>query len=176
MYGSHWEISNPSVHGFVFEWDILTRLQKFKHLTLTNPHGDEITWMITKYACLAEFSRNGVTADRLLVCPEKWNHPEYDGMYIYRDQQQGVHLVAWNASEATTHSGKVSKLVAMLEAFSQREHNAINFVSVRFLFLVPTDEVHNFQLPSASDNLLARQQHAAWGFQGFEVFGTSRSE
>lgn len=70
----------------------------------------------------------------------------------------------------------LSKLVTTLEVFSRREQNAIGFSSVRFVFLVTAHKVHNFHLPSASDNLLARQQLAAWEFQGFEVLGTSRSD
>jgi hypothetical protein len=110
----------------------------------------------------------------MLVCPEKWNHPEYDGLYIYHDLE-GRHLVAWNASEVKNHKGKVSKLVTMLEQFSQRPVNAIDFDSARFLFLVPKGELDGFKLPSDADNLLARQQLTAWGFPGFEVRGTPRT-
>lgn len=34
MYASSWVRKNPSVHGFVFEWDILTRLRNFKTLSV----------------------------------------------------------------------------------------------------------------------------------------------
>ena len=109
-----------------------------------------------------------------MVRPEKWNHPEYDGLYIYRDVQGGLHLVAWNASEATTHSGKVSKLVALLLSLSMRDdEDAIDFQSVRFLFIVPNQHVNDFSLPSGSDALLAKQQFRKkqWNFPGFEVWG-----
>jgi hypothetical protein len=107
MYSSHWVQHNPSVHGLVFEWDILTRLDKLKQLHLTDINGDESMWTVAKTVRLTEFARTGMTQERLLVCPEKWNHPEYDGLYVYRDTQ-GTQLVAWNASEATTHTGKVA--------------------------------------------------------------------
>jgi hypothetical protein len=107
MYSSHWVQHNPSVHGLVFEWDILTRLDKLKQLHLSDINGDESMWTVAKTVRLTEFARTGMTQERLLVCPEKWNHPEYDGLYVYRDTQ-GTQLVAWNASEATTHTGKVA--------------------------------------------------------------------
>ena len=71
MYSSHWVQDNPSVHGFVFEWDILTRLEKRKSLTLTHLDGSESTWTISKTARLFEFFRHGMTSHRMLVCPEK---------------------------------------------------------------------------------------------------------
>ena len=111
----------------------------------------------------------------MLVCPEKWNHPEYDGLFINCDHQ-GMHLVAWNASKAQKHKGSVSKLVTMLEQFSQREENTINFVSVRFIFIVPTNDLHGFKLPNNSEDLFAKQQLTSYGFSGFDVLGTSPSE
>ena len=174
MYSSSWVQNNPSVHGFVFEWDILTRLGKFKKLDITDIGGNTATWTIQKNVRLAELARNGMTADCMLVCPEKWNHPEYDGLYVYRDKED-LHLVAWNASEATTHTGNVSGLVVMLEALSQRVENPINFASIRFLFLVPHEGLHQFRMPNDSYSLLARQQLAAWSFPGFEVWGTPPS-
>ncbi|KAL3915119.1 MAG: hypothetical protein SGILL_005796, partial [Bacillariaceae sp.] len=107
MYSSHWVQNNPSVHGFVFEWDIITRLQKHNSFTLTDMDGSESTWRITRTARLAEFLHHGMADDQqLLVLPEKWNHPEFDGLYIHRDEDLRLHLVAWNASEAATHTGK----------------------------------------------------------------------
>lgn len=176
MYSSHWVQNNPSVHGFVFEWDIITQLKTHKSLTLTDADGSEIAWRITKTVRLAEFLRHGLADDQqLLVVPEKWNHPEFDGLYIYCDEDQHLHLVAWNASEAATHSGKVSKLLLLLESLSQREAESINFATVRFLFLVPLESLRGFKMPSSSHCLLARQQLAAWSFGGFEVFGTPRT-
>lgn len=174
MYSSHWVNNNPAVHGFVFEWDILTRLEKFKSLTLTDVHGSNTTWSITKSVRLSEVLYHGITADKTLVCPEKWNHPEFDGLYIHKDHG-GLHLVAWNASEASTHSGSVSKLVVLLESLSQREVESINFVNVRFLFLVPVETLASFKMPRDSQRLLARQQLAAWSFADFEVYGTTRT-
>ena len=84
--------------------------------------------------------------------------------------------MAWNASEAETHSGRVSKLLATLESLSQRDVDSINFASVRFLFLVPIDSLHDFKLPTRSQQLLAQQQLAAWSFGGFEVFGATRTD
>lgn len=165
MYSSHWVQNNPSVHGFVFEWDIITRLQKRNSLTLTAKDGSESTWRITKTTRLAEFVHHGMADDQqLLVLPEKWNQPEFDGLYIHRDEDRRLHLVAWNASEATTHSGTVSKLLILLESLSQREAESINFATVRFLFLVPLERLNDFKMPSDSDCLLARQHFAAWSF------------
>ena len=176
MYSSHWVQNNPSVHGFVFELDIITRLQKQNSLTLT-VGSSESMWTITKTVRLAEFLRRGIADDEhLLVLPEKWNHPEFDGLYIYRDEDRHFHLVAWNASEAATHSGNVSKLLVMLKSLSQREAESINFATVRFLFLVPLESLRNFNMPSSSQCLLAKQQLAAWSFGGFEVGGTTRTQ
>ena len=176
MYSSHWVQNNPSVHGFVFEWDIITQLQKNNSLTLT-VGSLESTWTITKTVRLEEFLRHGIADDeQLLVLPEKWNHPEYDGLYIYKDGDRHLHLVAWNASEAATHSGSVSKLLVMLESLSQREAESINFDTVRFLFLVPHERLLNFKMPPSSQCLLAKQQLTAWSFGGFEVGGTARTQ
>jgi len=175
MYTSGWVQGNPSVHGFVFEWDIITRLNKFKSLTVVDSLGTEIVWQITRTQRLAEFLRGGAPQHNVLVCPEKWNHPEYDGLYIFLEN--GVlHLIAWNASEATTHTGSVRSLLVMLESLSRRDRNQINFATLRFVFLVPRVQMDEFRLPNDSASLLARQQLAAWGFMGFEVCGTERSE
>lgn len=112
MHSSHWVNSNPAVHGFVFEQNILPRLEKFKLLTLTDVHGLNTTWSITKSVRLSEVLHHGIAADKTLVCPEKWNHPRFDGVCVH-DNQGGPHLVAWNALEASTHSGNVSKLIAL---------------------------------------------------------------
>jgi hypothetical protein len=111
----------------------------------------------------------------ILVLPEKWNSSEFDGLYIHGDTAGGLHLVAWNASEATTHLGNVSKLLVMLESLSRREAESINFATVRFLFLVPLESLPYFKMPSTSQCLLAEQQLAAWSFGGFEVGGVSRT-
>ena len=174
MYSSHWVNKNPAVHGFVFEWDILTRLEKFKSLTLTDMNGSSITWSITQSVRLSEVFNHGITADKTLVYPEKWNHPEFDGLYIHNVNGY-LHLVAWNASEASTHSGSVSNLVVFLESLSQREAGSIDFVNVRFLFLVPVQTLASFKMPSDSQRLLARQQLQAWSFTDFEVYGTRRT-
>ena len=115
-----------------------------------------------------------ITADKTMVCPEKWNHPEFDGLYIHNVNGY-LHLVAWNASEASTHSGSVSNLVVFLESLSQREAGSIDFVNVRFLFLVPVQTLASFKMPSDSQRLLARQQLQAWSFTDFEVYGTRRT-
>ena len=56
------------------------------------------------------------------------------GMCIYWDAR-GLRLVALNASEARTHSGTSSKLVTSLISLSIRDVDAIDFQSVRFLFI-----------------------------------------
>ena len=136
MYSSRWVQSNPSVHGFVFEWDLLTRLEKEQTLALINLGDPKIqwTWTLSQMLPLTEFNLNGVRSARTIVFPEKWNHPEYDGLYIHQDEQEQTHLVAWNAWEAKTHSGKVEKLRVMLQQWAQRTATSITFASVRFLF------------------------------------------
>ena len=176
MYSSHWVQNNPSVHRFVFERDIITRLQKHNSLTLT-VGSSESTWTITNTVRLAEFLRHGLPDDeQFLVLPEKWNHPEFDGLYIHQNGDGHLHLVAWNASEAATHSGNVAKLLVLLESLSQREAEPINFATVRFLFLVPIESLRMFKMPSSSQCLRAKQQLQAWSFEGFEVGVTARTQ
>jgi hypothetical protein len=83
-------------------------------------------------------------------------------------------LIAWNASEAATHTGCVSSLVAMLE--SQRDTNPIIFATVRFVFLVTKAQMDALRFPNDSAFELARQQLADWDFMDFEVYGTENSE
>mmetsp|Transcript_3351 Transcript_3351/g.8517 ORF Transcript_3351/g.8517 Transcript_3351/m.8517 type:complete len:503 (+) Transcript_3351:170-1678(+) len=171
MYASRWVKSNPSVHGFVFEWDILTRLEGNQQLLFKDIGGNELMISVENTIRLAQFDISGMIGSRLLVCPEKWNHPEYDGLFITRDEQ-GLHVIAWNASEATTHSGSVAKLLVQLEFWAHRELNPIAFNSVRFLFLVPAQNLATFQMPSDVTCLAARKHLHAWNFQTFEVYGT----
>lgn len=186
MYRSRWIQKNPSLHGFVFEWDLLTRLQNKIELVLTRRAvGDEdpgapVSWTVSQVVPLDEFSRQGPTeAERVLVVPEKWNHPEYDGLYISREQD-GLHLVAWNASEAESHKGSVTKLYAMLLRWAQRNAKngevPIHFTTVRFFFIIPKETSAQFEGKSFSDQLLAKNQLNAWGFAGFEVWVTGRCD
>lgn len=170
MYRSPWVRDNPVVHGFVFEWDIITQIEKDRKLSLVDDQNLGITWTVDEDVPLATFLRDGITADRMLVRPEKWNQPDFDGLYIFQDEHGEKQLIAWNASEAADHKGNVSKLVTMLEELSQRETNAINFNGVRFVFIVPAEQRNGFRLSiSDSDNLLAKQQLHAWSFPGFEL-------
>ena len=174
MYSSHWVQNNPIVHGFVFEWDIITQMQKIKSLKVTQEDGSETTWTVEKTVRLAKFLHHGMLGkEHTLVLPEKWNYPEFDGLYIHDDSVGNLHLVAWNASKAATHSGSVSKLVMMLESLSQREAELIHFATVRFCLIVQITKMSSFQKPSDAQCLSARQQLAAWSFGGFEVCGTT---
>ena len=177
MYSSRWVQCNLSVHGFVFEWDLLTRLEKEQTLTRINLGDPKIqwTWTLSQMLPLTEFNRNGVRSARTIVFPEKWNHPEYDGLYIYQDEQEQTHLVAWNASEAKTHCGKVEKLRVMLQQWAQRTAKSITFASVRFLFIVPRGESNDFKWPSDSDRTQAKNLLGLWGFKDFEVWSACRS-
>lgn len=171
------------MHGFVFECDILTRIEKHQ-LVLTRKRPTQaigvpipdMTWPVEKKVELAVFSKDGARYDRTLVVPQKWNHPEYDGLYIERDGSNRLHLVAWNASEAKTHKGSVSKLVTMLTKWAQRTENPISFETLRFFFIVPKSDLPRFPGPNDSECLLAKKQLAAWNFQGFEIWGTDQSD
>lgn len=165
------------MHGLVFEWDLLTQLEKEQTLTLKKLGAPKIqwTWTLSQMLPLTEFNRNGVRSARTIVFPAKWNHPEYDGLYIHQDEQEQTHLVAWNASEAKTHRGKVNKLYEMLEQWAQRTETPITFASVRFLFIVPRGESNDFKWPSNSDRTLAKNLLRTWGFEDFEVWSACRS-
>lgn len=176
MYASSWPSNNPSVHDFIFEWDILTRLSTSQGLAVADAFGNEMEWQFAKIQRLAEFLCGGPPLQNVLVIPEKWNHPEYDSLCIFCDPDGTLHLIAWNASEAATHSGNASSLLVMLEALSQRVMNPINFATVWFVFLVPKMNMAQFRPPSDSASLLAMQQLVVWSFHGFEVYWTERSE
>jgi hypothetical protein len=175
MYRTPWVRENPSFHGFIFEWDTLTQIESTKRLVLQDGNGDETTWIVEESVPLAALVRRGISENvsRIMVLPQKWNHPEYDGLYISTDDHGHRHLVAWNASEAVTHSGRVNKLVILLDDLAQRVDTT--FASVRFIFIVPTDQMNEFSLPGGSEALLASQQLFSWSFAGFEVLGATPS-
>ena len=165
------------MHGFVFEWDIFVQLETAKQLNLSDSRGQQFTWLVDEDVSLHHFVTNGVTSSRMMIRPAKWNHPEYDGLYLTRDNEGKSHLVAWNASEAASHKGKVDKLVVLLQQLSVRTHQPISFDTVRFVFIVPELVLEAFELPSTSETLHARQvlSCANWGFTEFEVLGVKPS-
>ena len=178
MYNSPWVRNNPSVHGFVFEWDIFAQVQAKQKLELVTPEGHELTWSVDEDVTLEKFLADGVTSARTMVRPPKWNHPEFDGLLIERDDIAGInHLIAWNASEAATHKATVHNLVALLWELATRDEQPISFSSVRFIFIVPKNDLANFRLPSDQKTLEAKQAFsvAPWGFTQFEVLGATPS-
>jgi hypothetical protein len=52
MYNSQWVRENPSVHGFVFEWDIFVRVQSENFLELSDAKEQKIFWHVDKPVCL----------------------------------------------------------------------------------------------------------------------------
>ena len=86
-------------------------------------------------------------------------------------------MVAWNASEAVKHTGSVTKLRLLLQDLGNRlpADNPIVFDKVRFVFIVPTENIGVFQLPNDSAKLMARNQLMSWHFSGFEILGGKRT-
>ena len=179
FYRSSWVQGNPSVHGFVFEWDLLTQIQQNGSLSLSSGQESGMdtttTWRVDQSISLKDFLAGKGTADRMMVRPEKWNHPEYDSLYIYTNHQGQKELVAWNASEAEKHTGSVTKLRLLLQEIGNRTQHPLVFDRVRFVFIVPTEAIARFRLPSDAQALLARQQLTLWHFSGFEVLGGKRT-
>lgn len=179
FYRSSWVRGNPSVHGFVFEWDLFTQIQQNGSLSLSSGQESGMdtttTWRVDQSISLKDFLAGKGTTGRTMVRPEKWNHPEYDGLYIYTNHQGQKELVAWNASEAKQHTGSVTKLRVLLQTIGNRAQKPLVFERVRFIFIVPTEDIASFRLPSASQTLLASQQLKLWHFPGFEVLGGNRT-
>ena len=147
-------------------------------MELVTPEGDELTWSVDEDVTLEKFLADGVTSARTMVRPPKWNHPEFDGLLIERDDIAGInHLIAWSASEAATHKATVHNLVALLWELATRDEQPISFSSVRFIFIVPKNDLANFRLPSDQKTLEAKQAFsvAPWGFTQFEVLGATPS-
>lgn len=117
---------------------------------------------------MERFLANQVTAESIMVRPEKWNQAEYDGLNIHMNEIGERKLVAWNASEACRHSGNVTKLTLFLRLIGNREENPVRFDKVRFVFIIPTANLESFQLPNAQATLMARNQLVDARFTGFE--------
>jgi len=179
FYRSSWVRENPSVHGFVFEWDLFTQIKQYGQLALSsNQDGDmDTTWMVDENISLMSFLKGASMAGRIMVRPEKWNHPEYDGLYIHTNQQGERELVAWNASEAVKHTGSVTKLCLLLREIGNRSQDdrPLIFDNVRFVFIVPIENIRTFKLPSDSAQLVARNQLMGWRFSGFEILAGKRT-
>lgn len=137
----------------------------------------DTTWTVDEDVGLMSFLAGTSTAARIIVRPEKWNHAEYDGLYIHTNQQGERELVAWNASEAVKHTGSVTKLCLLLREIGNRspDDHPLIFDKVRFVFIVPTENIGTFKLPSDSAQLLARNQLMGWRFSGFEILGGKRT-
>lgn len=84
FYRSSWIRGNSSVHGFVFEWDLFTQVQQYGHLRLSSitEATRDITWSVEKDISLTGFLKGEINKGSIMARPEKWNHPEYDGLYI----------------------------------------------------------------------------------------------
>jgi hypothetical protein len=173
FYRSSWVRGNPSVHGFVFEWDLFTQIKQYGELGLSSNQGGDMdtTWTVDEDISLMSFLAGICTAARIMVRPEKWNHPEYDGLYIHTNQQGERELVAWNASEAVKHTGSVTKLCLLLREIGNRspDDHPLIFDKVRLVFIVPTENIGTLKLPSDSAQLVARHQLMGWRFSGFEI-------
>lgn len=104
-------------------------------------------WMNIGLIC---FLAGTSTAARIMVRPEKLNHPEYDGLCIHTIQQGERELVAWNASDAVNHTGSASELCLLLQEIANRspDDHPLIFDRARFVFIVPTKtlEPSNFQV------------------------------
>ena len=122
FYRSSWIRGNPSVHGFVFEWDLFTQIKQYGELALSSNQDGEMdtVWTVDEDISLISFLAGTSTAGRIMVRPEKWNNPEYSGLYIHTNQQGERELVAWNASEAVKHTGSVTKLSLLLREIGNR--------------------------------------------------------
>lgn len=119
----------------------------------SNRLGPSCVWMLVKtlYQYLTSFIIESPNGEWFR--PERWNHPEYVGMYIYRDER-GLHLVACNALEASTHSGKVSMLVNIANGsiYAWRRRNLI-FRAWGSSWPVPNRHLNGFSLLSWPDTL-----------------------
>lgn len=179
LYRTTWVQENPSVHGFVFEWDLFTQIKQYKKLALSSTKAGDIdtTWNVDHNISLKTFLAGTNMTACIMVRPEKWNHPEYDGLYIHTNDQGERELVAWNASEAAKHNGSVTKLLLLLQEIGNRPPTAHPIVvdKVRFVFITPTENFERFERPNDSAHLLAKNQLAAWRFPGYEVFGGHRT-
>lgn len=172
MYNSAWVQGNPSVHGFVFEWDILAQAKFAKQIQVQNRNTARlVTWRCESYITLEAFLKDGLPSDTAMIEPDVWNYPEVDGFYV-RSERDGLHLIAWNASIATSHTGNVHNLLSLLEWLSQRDRKAVSFQSVRFAFVVPMSALRSFRAPIAT---AAKKSLKAWQFNDFEVFGMAPS-
>ena len=148
---------------------LLTQVKQFGYLRLssTTEGTGDVTWPVEQDISLAEFLKGEINEGSIMVRAEKWNHPEYDGLYINTNEQQERELVAWNASEATGHSGNVNKLQVLLREIGNRVEKPLFFDKVRFIFIVPTDNLEAFALPTSSSARLLNP----WKFTGFEKMG-----
>lgn len=172
MYNSNWVRGNSSVRGFVFEWDILAQAKFARRIQVCKRSADTTeTWRCESYVTLGEFLKHGLPSNTTMIEPDAWNYPEVDGFYV-RSRRDGLHLIAWNASIATSHTGNVHNLLSLLEALSQRETNAVSFQSVRFAFIVPMAALETFRAP---DSTAAKKSLHAWKFNDFDVFGMEPS-
>ena len=179
FYRSSWVQANPSIHGFVFEWDLFTQIKQHGRLILSSNVESpmDTTWTVDENISLKRFLAGTSTEARIMVRPEKWNDPEFDGLYIHSNQQGEREMVAWNASEAVKHTGSVTKLRVILQELGNRlpANHPLVFDKVRFVFIVPTKNLGTFQLPNDSAALMARNQLMGWRFSGFEILGGKRT-
>ena len=83
----------------------------------------DTSWIVHQRISLERFLANQVTAESIMVRPEKWNQPECDGLYMHRNESGERQLVAWNASEAHSHKGDVTKLTLFLRSIGNRDEN-----------------------------------------------------
>lgn len=180
FYRSSWVRGKLSVHGFVFEWDLFAQIKQYGELVLSSSHDDnrmDTTWPVDEDVSLKTFLAGTSTTGRIMVCPEKWNHPEYDGLYIHTNPQGERELVAWNASEAVKHTDNITKLCLLLQEIGNRapDDHPLVFDKVRFVFLVPIENVGTFKPPSDYARLVARNQLMGWDFSDFVVLGGQRT-
>ena len=132
----------------------------------------ETSWPVDENVSLSHFLSNSFAAtSRIMVRPEKWNQPEYDGLYIHKNKSGQRELVAWNASEALKHKGSVTKLTAFLREIGNRQEDPINFDKVRFVFILPIGKLASFELPNEQQTLMAKNQLCDLKFTGFEKLG-----
>ena len=137
MHDLPWVCSNPSVHGFVFERSVFIWVETTQSSELMDTNENCVIWQVEKTIGLGEFFEKGVIEKSLMICPLKWNHLECDDLCVCADEAGECHLIAWNASEATTHSGNVQGLALLLTQLATRQDTSIHFSSVCFLFIVP---------------------------------------
>ena len=90
----------------------------------------DTSWIAQQSVSLQGFLANQVSSEKLMVRPEKWDHSEYDGLYIHRDELGQKEVVVWNASEADKHKGDVTKLGAFLRHIGNCPEDPIHFDKV----------------------------------------------